>query len=469
MDRAEDLDLFDYALIREYVGFFLVRAPRRHKRLAVLSFLAVLAVAVTALRVMPKQWEVQGVLLAQQNPLSPAKERVALTAPRELVLRRDNIEQLVKQTDFVARHLASRAPLARARDWIFRQLRGRELTSKELEEGFADGIENRLWVGVSQEGAITIGFTWSNPELALDLVQAAMTNFVDARQATEVASIGESIGILEAHLASAHRDVAEKVQRVAEQERRQRASDAPRRPLALRGPLDDETMKLEAHYASKKRALGILEDYREKRLAELRGELLQEQNVYAPGHPLVVATKRNIDVLAAGSPELDAMRSEVAKIEKDLRARRGHAGEAPGPLQDELSGARLRLEADPPQLEQQRMDLTLAFRRYSSLLAEISEAQVAQDAARTGFKYRYSVIMPPQLPRAPMKPNAPKILVMAIIAGICFALFAAAAADLMSGVVLERWQVEGRLRLPVLAESRDRGRGSPAVPDRSSD
>jgi hypothetical protein len=56
--------------------------------------------------------------------------------------------------------------------------------------------------------------------------------------------------------------------------------------------------------------------------------------------------------------------------------------------------------------------------------------------------------MPPEIPRAPKKPNVALVLVAAAIAGFFLAVFGAVAADLRTGVVLERWQVERLLPDP---------------------
>ena len=48
--------------------------------------------------------------------------------------------------------------------------------------------------------------------------------------------------------------------------------------------------------------------------------------------------------------------------------------------------------------------------KYSQLRAQIETAQIDFDTAEAAFKYRYSVVEPPQLPKKPSKPNAPLVV-----------------------------------------------------------
>jgi len=331
------------------------------------------------------------------------------------------------------------------------------LTPEERLEGLVDAVEKKLWVLARPEGTITFGFVWSNPELAFDIIKGALENFVETRKAIEVSSFSESISILEVHVANAQREIAVLSQRLADKQQKLRGSVAPKRtPLRIRPSPNAELAKLDALLEAKKRAYGVLEDFRERRLAELRSELAQQQNVYAPAHPILVATKRNLEALSRPSSEMEPLRMEIADLEREIKSRGSRPGESVKIFQEGLAEARLRLDDEDPRLEQERNELRLAFRSYTTLLADISAARVAQDIARVGFKYRYIVVSPPQMPNGPIWPNPLRTLAMALVGGVLFAMFAAAAAGLRTGTVIERWQVTSQLAVPVLAEFRGR-------------
>ncbi len=86
------------------------------------------------------------------------------------------------------------------------------------------------------------------------------------------------------------------------------------------------------------------------------------------------------------------------------------------------------------------------------LLDRIDSARIELDTARAAFKYRYAVLRPPILPSAPAKPKLPLLAIGALLAAAGLSVIAAVLADLRSGRLLETWQVERLLGLPVLGE-----------------
>ena len=90
--------------------------------------------------------------------------------------------------------------------------------------------------------------------------------------------------------------------------------------------------------------------------------------------------------------------------------------------------------------------------QYQQIVERVSMAQLELDAVRAAFKYRYNVIWPPQMPREPVSPNPVKVFGAGILAALFLAAGAAAFPDFRAGVIVERWQVERSLGLPVLAE-----------------
>jgi len=61
-------------------------------------------------------------------------------------------------------------------------------------------------------------------------------------------------------------------------------------------------------------------------------------------------------------------------------------------------------------------------------------------------------VVPAEPPKGPAKPNVAAVGAAAVIAGLLLAAFAAAFADLRGGRIVETWQVERALELPVLSE-----------------
>lgn len=458
----EQSDLFELRRLQEYAGFVL-RAPLRHRRLAAASFLAVAVLGVLALWLVPIRWEVTATVLAQRSALmgtlsNPGMNRewdTPTRSARELLIRRDNLVALCQQIGLVDRYLAARAPAVRARDWLLAKLTGRERDREHLLEGLVDTLDDRLWVVVTPEGAVTIGFTWSDRDIAFQVVQAAIQSFMEERYATEIRMVGETITILQGHDARVQKEIAATISQLEEKSRALRIRSAPLAPRPP-APQDEEVARLEGTLGARRRALTDLEEFRRQRLAELQSQLAQQAGVYAQEHPLVVSTRRAMESVSGPSPQIEALRMEVHDLEGQISRRGGRVDTSPASVArgEWAQAVRMRLEAEDPRLEYERRQLELLLRQHSNLLERIDAARIEMDTAQAGFKYRYSVVTPPQLPRSPAKPYGLLFVGGGIAGGIALALFLSTAADIRSGRILERWQVERQLGLPVLTEIR---------------
>jgi hypothetical protein len=461
-------DPFGWAVARDYLGFVL-RAPRRHWVLAICVFVIVFATMAAVGRTMPERWQVQATILAQRNPLmssltNPGMSRewdAPTRAARELVIRRDNLIALAKKTDFADRYLASRAPIVRARDYVFQNILSRERSREELEEGLVDTLADRLWIVTGPEGTITFTFVWSDKTIAFDVVQAALQTFLDERYSEEIKVVKETIAILEDHDQEVQKGIAETVIQVEQKERELRIRTPVRRStpaLPTRIPEDADAARLQAQLESRRRSLVTMEDFRRSRLADLQAQLAQQRSVYAEDHPTVQGTVQAIQSLSAPSPETLALRGEIVDLEKEIAKRGGTVTATPlltGTSSDELASVSMRLfSSEDPRLELERRRMEDLMHQHTNLETRIDAARVEMDTAQAAFKYRYNVIQPPQLPRKPLKPLGLLFILGGLMGGVAMALFAATVADLRAGRVVERWQVERALDLPVLGEIR---------------
>jgi len=467
----ESADLFDYGLIRDYLGF-VVRAVKRRRWMALAWFLAVVAAGLVGLWAFPKSYRVKTLVLAQRSAVMSVISNPALPRPmewdtptraaKETVLRWDNLVALVKQTDLVDRYLRNRAPLVRVRDWVT-GLFGKAPTREERVEGLAYSLEKKLTVEVV-DGTVAITADWQDPESAYRLAEAAVQNFLETRHAAEVTVIGDAISILEDHAAALERQINTGMERLYG-----RSSSAAARPT-LTGPVvrvpgpapqDQDVVRLQATLNAKRRAISDLEEFRRRRLDELEAQLRQQQAVYAEQHPAVVTLRSNIDALSRPSPQIDSLMRDTQELEREIAKREGQAREVKLDVVRRPAKGDGTAEAPAPKggVNESRADyergrLQVLFGNYSTLLARIDAARVELDTARAAFKYRYSVISPPQLPKKPRTAQPALVIVASMVGGILVALFAVTVADARSGVVLERWQIERKLELPVLAETR---------------
>jgi uncharacterized protein involved in exopolysaccharide biosynthesis len=448
---------------------FALRAPLRHKRLSGAVFVAVVALAVLASWALPKKYRVDATLLAQRNPLigalsGSASHREAdspTRAVREMVIRRDNLVALCRETDFLRMYRERRPPAVRARDWLLKTVARYERSEAQLLDDLVSSLQASLSVDVSNEGAVTIGFVWSDPEIAFRIVDAAVGNFVKSRAESDIGSLGDAIAILQGHDLRLQKEIAGAIHQLDEKEQALRIRTAPRRSApAASGSRkdDDEHERLRATLTARRRALADVEEFRQRRTAELQAQLSQQLTIYAPEHPSVTGTRQAIASFSAPSPQVAELKAEIAQLERKLGERPGAGVEvsaSAAAMDQSLAEARARLlEHTDPRLEYERRQLETLVRRHASLVERIESARIELDGARSAFEQRYPIITPAKRPRGPLKPYQLLFGVGGVIVGLLVACAVSAARDLWGGVILEPWQIEKSLQLPIIVRVR---------------
>lgn len=460
--QAHGGDLFGWGTLFHWVGFVL-RAPRRHPVVATLAFLFVFSFACAAIFVVPYRYEVQATLLAgypQTSVLSSMERGHATHAAEEVLLRRDNLRRILDATGFVDKYLEKRPWAIRTKDAVFEWIRGEPRTREDLEEGLLDAFEDRLWVDVRREATVVITFRWWDPELARQVVAAAQESFLEARRSTEIDAVGEAIQILDTQRTALDKDIELAIAAFEKKQERLRAS-APARPRSVPRPSgpDPELIRLQEDLASKQRLMVEIEESRRQRIAQLQGELAQQESVYAANHPIIASTRRLLRSLSEPPPRLGELRAEVARLERELISKGGGGMARIAGAIDPAYEAVLHLGLDDSRLDFERGRLENLLRQHADLRNRIQGLRVEQELAQAAFLHRYRIVSPAQLPRGPIKPYPLMFLVGGLMGGLAFAFFATTAVDLRGGRVLERWQVEHSLDLPVLSDTRIRRSG----------
>jgi uncharacterized protein involved in exopolysaccharide biosynthesis len=443
-----------------------LRAPFRHRALALACFSGVFVLSVIALLVLPFRYEVGATLLAQRAPImsslsNPGMNRdwdLPTRAAREVVLRRDNLVSLAQQTNFAQRYLETRAPAVRAWHAVRRLLGSRPLVGDDLVDALVDSLEDRLHVGVNpQQGTVNISFQWSDPDLTYQMVVAAVQSFLEARHASETTAIAETIAVLQSHEQRLRNEITATTRSLEEQERALRGRTGVPRVALRPAARSDDVAALENQLAARRLALADLEEFRRRRVAELQAQLAQQLTTYAPQHPAVIATRQSIETSSGTSPQLATMRAEVAQLEAEVRRRGGRVDATRSDalaLEAQIAESRIRLAGGDPRLEVERSQLDLLLRQHSNLLERIDAARVEMDTAQAAFKYRYIVTSPPQMPAGPIKPKPLFIIVGGVLGGIAFLLFACAFVDVWEGRAIEPWQLERALGVDVIGDLR---------------
>ena len=478
--------LIDTQQIGNYLGFIL-RAVGRHWLLSAVTALLMLAAASTAAVYWPKSYHVDAKLLVQRNEVMASlvnpgrtisREAEAPTrAAEEIVLQHDNLLALIKQTDLINEWERTRIPILKTKDRIFSALRGPQTEESRLDS-MVGLLEQRLKVYATPEGSVTFDLQWPEPQMAYSIVDHSIQNFLQFRRVSETSAIADSIAILDQSVASLETTVTQTIaelpkRRTTSTVRRSEPTPAPAPApavpvvIAPTGPPPDlvrRLARLKADLELSRQNVARLEEAHRLQLTDAQSRLAAAKMVYAEDFPTVIALRQSVAQLTRESPELAAARRDAQSTESEyetlstaLQAADDSARPPATSVAASSPSSRPRFDSTPIEVDLTAGEMNdPTSLRLKVELAELATVRERANAARAelsssqaGFKYQYTVLRPPQVPRGPSSPNVPAFLAAGVLASLLLALMAAVAADLAGGKVLEPWQVERQLGLPV--------------------
>jgi uncharacterized protein involved in exopolysaccharide biosynthesis len=436
-------------------GRLALYAAGRRKLLVIGVFLLGMAGAFVVYVVKTPVYRAETSILAQRQQALPSVVRSAVPddSPTrgavELIRRKENLVSMLKQANL----LEESKPLPRP--GVLESLSARSAASDEDPLGILVKRLDRSLSVFTNEATITIQLDWPDPLQAYQLVEAALQNFLEARQIQEVNAIDDAISHLTGRLAPlrAQLDAAiEEAQRegmAAAEPASHRTPSA--RPLPSDSAQSEELGRLRATIEAKERAIRDTEEFRRRRLLELQSQLEERRVVYSEAHPIVVSLRTEINALLRESPQVVALREEELRLRAELAARTGDEARARAAVGERGAGPRRGRPVSTAVIDQSERVREARY-QFQQMVERLNAAQVDLDHARAAFKYRYKIVWPAEVPRRPVSPNPFKYLAAGTIASLLLALFVAAAPELWKGRVVERWQVERGLGIPVLAD-----------------
>jgi hypothetical protein len=169
--------------------------------------------------------------------------------------------------------------------------------------------------------------------------------------------------------------------------------------------------------------------------------------------------RRSLEALSVDSPQLAALRQELRELETQYVRKGGTPDEldraAPRRSTSSAPAVIAALEGptrDPGE-EYARSRLAAAIARYYSIVDRLEALRLERDAARASIKHRFLVVRPALRPRNPMNGKVKLLVPIAgAFAGLALGALVAVALELRRGRVVQAWQVERGLGLPILAE-----------------
>ena len=470
---------FSVELIESYLAF-LKRAVRAHRLLVGVVTIVGVTLTICAVLYFPRTFTCKTVLMGFGSPILDGRDtQNPLDGADGLIMRRENLEAIVRDTGLVRKFEQRRTPIFRLKDRIIYGLLG--APDEKMKQAILVGtLETKLSVTPErgdQAGQLTIAVDWSDGQTAAELAEAARESFVRARHAAEMSAFEDKAAILDSHAAKLRDEVgllAEQVMAATRQEveaaEQKATANSPKVAVAPRvvtrstahaaDPLvSEELSTLRERLAADKPKLTELEGEWARQVRDEKSKLADLQLRFTPSHPQVVTQQERVALISQPPPEIAALRIEIKTIEGDIKARELVNAARSGATSTTVTGGgttetlptavmqALDKDVDPAL----RAQLSGAVVKYGDLRGEILMGRIELDTAQAAFNHRYQVIVPAEPPNKPEKPKPALILVGGLLATLLLGLLIPVLLELRGGVMVETWQVH-HLQLPVLAE-----------------
>ena len=339
---AEPLDesgeTVDSAVLRHRLGFVL-GAVRRRKWLALSIFALAITATIGWIRATPKSYHVETKILTKRQQALPgaARSNIGDEAPTHLAYEtihgRDNLISVIKQT-----RLADRTRFDPSRP----------MTQEDKVNALVKILDDRLVVSVS-EGVLTLSIDWSDPKIAYELVETTWQNFREARREQEISSIEEIVSVLEARAEAVRAEIEELQMESPAQTPKGGGAPADARKPGGRLTINLPAIQMKTKLEATRRNIHDEEDFRRRRLDDLRAQLAQRLAMYGESYPSVVSLQQEIQAFMREPPELVALKAEEQRLDAAyaMRKRDVAEGDPANPLERIGTDARTdRGEAD---------------------------------------------------------------------------------------------------------------------------
>ena len=472
---------FRVELIQGYLAFA-KRALRKRWGLCAAALSVGICLTILAVKYLPRTYSCTTVMMVQGTHVLDARDAGnPLAGAEDIILRKENLEWLIRDTGLVKTAAGRRPPLLHLKDRLMELVFGK-MDDKTRAVVLVGTLESKIAVE-TEKGNLSIKVSWSDPVTTAELAEAARLSFLKARHQAEVSAFEDKMTILDGHAGQLRDDIGVLVQqlKVAREQQIAKGTEARKatlatastdsaaaapvvRQVARRSPGSDPQIPLlREKLTTLKTKLSGLDADRDRRVREEQAKYDDLKLRLTSSHPSVVLQKERIAIAAQVPSDEVLIQSEIKNIEGELQQREAvlrQNGESSGG-----SGGARRVghESLPVEvaefLERDNLDPALsaqlsgAVMTYGSLRNELFSTRVDLDTAQAAFQHRYQVIVPAEAPDKAEKPKIPVVVGGCLVVTLLLALLLPILAELRVDIIRDRWQVE-HIALPVLAELR---------------
>ena len=207
----------------------------------------------------------------------------------------------------------------------------------------------------------------------------------------------------------------------------------------------------------------------QSRVLALERQLADARMVYTDKHPEVMRLQQELKEAraAAAAARTQPPSDRLASLQADpvyrqllsdqeegrLRVRELQRAESQG--RQAIAEYQARVEAAPlveQQLASLEREYNLQKSAYADLVSRRQSAALTEDLERRRAGERFKVFEPADLPQEPYKPNRQRILLMALVAGICLGGISLVGREFLDPSVYDAQTLQQQYELPVLGE-----------------
>ena len=395
-----------------WYGALAVGSLRRHPALFCAVAAAVFGACAALLAVLPPTYEVRCRLIARNPPAAAPRldERAdaPLRAAARLLHADAELRGIVAETGLVDAWRRNRPPLLRLKDRVL----SRGARSEDLAESLAGTLADRIDVTAGRDGLVELTVRWSDRDTALRLAQATLRRYLALWQGLEVSSILGGDGDPGAAGGGPARRGRSAARRHAGERPRARGARAGRRGRRRRGRVEGGALP----GGRRVRGPPDARDAPERR--DRRATRTVRSSLDVDTRLRMRALRLALPLGSEADDDADADADDALAPEPDRERRR-----APGLGEvDWRAGARL--------LEGARSGLAGAEQAYAALVDRLEAARIELDISRAAFEERYVLVVPPSLPREPVRPAREEVLLAAALDAILLAFLATTLVEL---------------------------------------
>lgn len=457
-----------------------VAALRRRKWWLIVPLVLALAIGVAVLQFLPKRYQAEATLGVTAPSVSPT-----LVNQTAVLDNQERLRALTHQllSDKVLERVVMEEGLGTDSPYV-RLLRGYVTIS--VPEPVARTVDSQRRLD-----AFRITYEDENPELAQRLTNRLATVFIDEYSMSRTNSAEKSSAYLVAERDRAHAQLLE-LERRLRQAKEAYIGRLPEQTQANLQTLSGLRQQLEVNGTSLRhqqerlsmirRQIETLEQDTARglavtpagaavpdRVATLERELAAARAMYTEKHPEVMRLDAELKtalqeaVAPQPRPTVDRKaRLQVDPAYRQLQADRDATSlaireleHAAATMRAQIGDYQSRVEAAPmveQQLASVQREFDLAQRQYADLSAKVVNSTMAESLARNRDGEQFALLYPAGLPTEPVSPIPSRILLMALMAGLCLGGALALGREYLDSSIHSARDIADEFEVPVLGE-----------------